>query len=113
MSILKTTQSGINYAKWLEDLNAFSIRALHVGRTLYHINPKESMWKLVNCKIIYGKQENGNWIIGDTKFRFLATWTLDEFKNAFIERLVQEKPSDCFIEEIPITLEIKVEHEHT
>lgn len=113
MSILKTTRSGIQYAKWLEDLHAYAMRALYIGGFMYHINRKESMWKVVNCYVIHDRDAKGNWIVGERKFRFLATWTLDEFKKAFIERLEQEKPSDCFLEEIPIKLEIKVEHEHT
>jgi hypothetical protein len=113
MSILKTTRSGAQYAKWLEDLHIFSVRTLFIGLTMYRMNKKQSMEKVVEFKTIYDKNEDGSWKIGTRKFKFLATWTEDEFKQAFLNRLEIEKPQDCFLEEIPIPLEIKVEHEHT
>ena len=113
MSILKTTRSGINYAKWCEDLHEFSVRALAIANNMYHSNKKASMWKIVECYTIDGKAPNGNWKVFTKEFKFLATWTVDEFKKAFIEKLENEKPSDCFIEEIPIKLEIVVSDEHT
>ena len=113
MSILKSTHSGSQYAKWLEDLNAYAKRSLYIGKIMYKTNPKESMWKIVNCNVITDRDVNGKLKIAIKKFRFLATWSVEEFKKAFIEYLEKEKPINCLISEIPIALEIKVEHEHT
>lgn len=101
MSVLNSTKTGADYAKWLDDVHAFTIRTLMLGQAIFRNNKKASMWNYV-----YYKLANNT-----CRFRFLATWTADEFKQEFLSELEKEKSIYKNIQDIQIPLEIVVENE--
>lgn len=101
MSVLNSTKTGVEYAKWLDDVHAFTIRTLMLGQAIYRNNKKASMWNYV----YYTLDAN------TCRFRFLATWTVDEFKQEFLAKLEKEKSIYKNIQDIQIPLEIVVENE--
>ena len=113
MSVLNSTKTGAEYAKWLDDVHAFTIRTLMLGQAIYRNNKKASMWNYVNYNIDITVSDGSSFVFKNVnrKFRFLATWTVNEFKQEFLAELEKEKSIYKNIQDIQIPLEIVVENE--
>ena len=82
MSILKSTKTGYKYQKWREDLQYFAERAIQLSQPFHKVRTVREVRFVIpkySSTGVLGYEEN--W------FKYFTDWTIDEFKEKFIQVL--------------------------